>query len=40
MVTGVLPVAINRACKLIDFFMKKDKEYINKMKVHKETSKE
>ena len=39
-VTGVLPVAINRACKLAGYFMKKDKEYIGKMLIHKEISKE
>lgn len=38
-VTGVLPVALNRACKLSNFFMKKDKEYIGKFKLHKEISK-
>ena len=35
-VTGVLPVAINRACKLTNFFMKKDKVYIGKMYLHSE----
>jgi H/ACA ribonucleoprotein complex subunit 4 len=40
MVTGVLPVLINRACKLSDYFMKKDKVYIGKMKIHKSISKE
>jgi H/ACA ribonucleoprotein complex subunit 4 len=39
-VTGVLPVAINRACKLSNYFMKKDKEYVGKMHVHKEIDKE
>jgi H/ACA ribonucleoprotein complex subunit 4 len=34
MVTGVLPVAINRACKLSNYFMKKDKQYIGKMYLH------
>jgi len=38
LVTGVLPVAVNRACKLCNFFMKRDKEYIGKMKLHKEIS--
>jgi len=33
-VTGVLPVAINRACKLSDFFMHKNKTYIGKMYLH------
>jgi len=40
MVTGVLPIAINRACKLSDYFMKKDKEYSGKMRIHKNISKE
>jgi len=35
-VTGVLPVAINRACKLTTFFMKKNKTYVGKMHLHKE----
>jgi H/ACA ribonucleoprotein complex subunit 4 len=39
-VTGVLPVALNRACKLSNYFMKKDKEYIGKMHVHKEIGRE
>ncbi len=34
MVTGVLPVAVNRACKLSNYFMKKDKEYVGKMYLH------
>jgi len=36
MVTGVLPVAINRACKLSGYFIKKDKTYIGKMHLHSE----
>ncbi|MDD5192871.1 MAG: RNA-guided pseudouridylation complex pseudouridine synthase subunit Cbf5 [Candidatus Nanoarchaeia archaeon] len=36
MVTGVLPVALNRACKLSGYFMHKDKIYIGKMHIHKE----
>jgi H/ACA ribonucleoprotein complex subunit 4 len=39
-VTGVLPIALNRACKLNNYFMKKDKEYIGKMRLHKDISKE
>ena len=35
-VTGVLPVALNRACKLTEYFMHKDKTYIGKMQLHKE----
>ncbi len=34
MVTGVLPIAINRACRLSNYFMKKDKEYVGEMYVH------
>jgi H/ACA ribonucleoprotein complex subunit 4 len=37
-VTGVLPIAINRACKLSNYFMRKDKEYIGKMILHKDIS--
>ena len=40
MVTGVLPVALNRACKLVGYFMHKDKTYVGKMQLHKEISKE
>lgn len=39
-VTGVLPVALNRACKLTGFFMKKNKTYIGIMKIHKEIDEE
>ncbi|MEK6875592.1 MAG: RNA-guided pseudouridylation complex pseudouridine synthase subunit Cbf5 [Nanoarchaeota archaeon] len=35
-VTGVLPIALNRACKLTGFFLGHDKEYIGIMKIHKE----
>jgi len=35
-VTGVLPVALNRACKLTGWFMKKRKTYVGIMKLHKE----
>lgn len=38
MVTGVLPIAINRACRLSNYFMKKDKEYIGKMYLHADIS--
>ena len=37
-VTGVLPIAINRACKLTDYFMHKDKTYIGKMYIHSDIS--
>ena len=40
MVTGVLPVALNRACKLVGYFMHRDKTYIGKMQLHKDISKE
>ena len=36
-VTGVLPIALNRACKLTGFFLGEDKEYIGIMRIHKET---
>ncbi len=38
MVTGVLPIALNRAVKLTGFFLGEDKEYIGVMKIHSETS--
>lgn len=37
-VTGVLPIALNRACKLTGFFIGEDKEYIGIMRIHKEIS--
>jgi len=33
-VTGVLPIALNRACKLSDYFMHKDKVYVGIMHIH------
>ena len=33
-VTGVLPIALNRACKLTGFFLGHDKEYVGVMRVH------
>ena len=39
MVTGVLPISLNKACKLSNYFMHHDKEYVGKMYVHKEISK-
>lgn len=33
-VTGVLPVAINRACKLTGYFLGEDKEYVGIMRLH------
>lgn len=35
-VTGVLPIALNRACKLTGFFLGEDKEYIGIMRLHEE----
>lgn len=35
-VTGVLPIALNRACKLTGFFIGEDKEYVGIMRFHEE----
>jgi H/ACA ribonucleoprotein complex subunit 4 len=35
-VTGVLPIALNRACKLTGYFLGEDKEYVGVMRIHKE----
>jgi len=35
-VTGVLPIALSRACKLSGYFMHKDKTYIGVMHLHKD----
>ena len=35
-VTGVLPIALNRACKLNDIFMHRDKTYVGIMRLHEE----
>jgi len=40
MVTGVLPIALGRACKLNDYFMHRDKEYVGIMRLHGSVSKE
>ncbi|MDO8517118.1 MAG: RNA-guided pseudouridylation complex pseudouridine synthase subunit Cbf5 [Nanoarchaeota archaeon] len=37
-VTGVLPIALGRGCKLTGFFLGHDKEYVGIMHVHKEIS--
>ena len=37
-VTGILPIALNRACKLTGFFLGEDKEYIGIMRMHEEIS--
>jgi H/ACA ribonucleoprotein complex subunit 4 len=36
MVTGVLPVALSRACRLNDYLMHRDKTYVGIMRLHKE----
>lgn len=38
MVTGVLPVALSRACRLMPYFIGKKKSYIGIMRTHKENS--
>lgn len=38
MVSGVLPVGLGRACRLSDYFMHSDKEYVGIMRLHKEVS--
>lgn len=38
MVTGVLPIALNRAVKLTGFFIGEDKEYTGVMNMHEEVS--
>ena len=35
-VTGVLPVFLNRACKLLGYFLGEDKEYIGIMRLHED----
>ncbi len=35
-VTGVLPIALNRACKLSAYLMKKDKTYVGIMRLHED----
>ena len=35
-VTGVLPVALNRACKLSGYFLGEDKEYVGIMSIHED----
>ncbi len=37
-VTGVLPIALNRACKLTGYFLGEDKSYVGIMRVHEESS--
>ncbi len=38
MVTGVLPIALNRAVKLTGFFIGEDKEYKGTMRIHEDVS--
>lgn len=38
MVTGVLPVALSRACRLNEYLMHRDKTYVGIMRLHKEVS--
>lgn len=35
-VTGVLPLMLNRACRLSDYFMHKNKTYVGIMRIHRE----
>lgn len=37
-VTGILPIALNRACKLTGFFLGENKEYVGIMRIHEEIS--
>jgi H/ACA ribonucleoprotein complex subunit 4 len=39
MVSGVLPVALGRACRLNEWFMHKDKTYVGIMRLHTEVDK-
>jgi len=39
-VTGILPIAINRACKLTGFFLGEDKTYVGVARFHEEVSEE
>jgi H/ACA ribonucleoprotein complex subunit 4 len=38
MVTGVLPISLNRATKLTGFFLGEDKEYVGTMRIHEDVS--
>ncbi len=40
MVTGVLPIALNRACRLNEYLMHRDKTYVGIMRLHKEIPKD
>ncbi len=39
-VSGVLPVTLGRACRLSNYFMHSDKEYMGIMRIHEEISEE
>lgn len=39
-VTGVLPITLGRACKLSEYFMHHDKEYVGIMRLHEEIPEE
>lgn len=36
--SGVLPIALSRACRLNEYFMHRDKEYVGIMRLHKDIS--
>ena len=40
MVTGILPIALGRACRLNEYFMHRNKVYVGIMQLHKEVSDE
>jgi len=37
-VSGVLPILLGRACKLLGYFMHREKKYVGIMRIHKEIS--
>mgnify|MGYP001613017722 FL=1 len=39
-VSGVLPIALNRACRLNDYLILKDKTYVGIISVHKDLEKD
>lgn len=39
-VSGVLPIALSRACRLNEYFMHRDKEYVGIMRLHEDISQE
>jgi H/ACA ribonucleoprotein complex subunit 4 len=39
-VTGVLPIALGRACKLMEYFIHKEKTYVGMMRLHKDIPEE